>query len=82
MKKTTIEQFAQDLNGFVEAAQQEQVLITREGKPLALLVGVEGKDEEQLDLEASPEFWRMIEECRKGPTVKLKDVRAELLRDD
>ncbi len=82
MIKTTIEELAKDVSGVVEAARHERVLITDHGKPLVLLVGVEDKDEEQLELEASTEFWQMIRESRKSPTVKLKDVEAELLRGE
>jgi hypothetical protein len=81
MKETTLEQFAKDLPGTMQAAQRERVLITHNGKPLALVVGVENKDEEDIRLESSPEFWSMIEERRREPTVRLKDVESELLAD-
>ena len=82
MKETTLEQFAQNLTGFMDASQNERILITRNGEPLAIVVGVENKDEEDLRLEASPEFWRMIEEARKRPTVRLRDAEAELFADE
>jgi prevent-host-death family protein len=81
MKETTLEQFAQDPHAFLEAAQHERVLVTRHGKPLAVVIGVENKDEEDFDLEASPEFWQMIEERRRRPTVSLKDVEATLFAE-
>ena len=31
---------------------------------------------------ASPEFWRMIEERRREPTVPLEDIKAELFADE
>jgi hypothetical protein len=40
------------------------------------------KDEEHRCLEASPEFWRMIEERRREPTVRLKDIEADLFADE
>jgi hypothetical protein len=40
------------------------------------------KDEEDLRLEASPEFWRMIEERRRRPTRRLEDVEEELFADE
>jgi hypothetical protein len=45
MKETTIESFSADPLGLLQAAQQERVLVTRGGKPLALVVGVEYKDQ-------------------------------------
>jgi prevent-host-death family protein len=81
MKETTLEQFARDPHGFLEAAQQERVLVTHHGKPLAVVTGVENKAEEDFDLEVSPDFWRMIEDRRRRPTVSLKDVEAALFAE-
>lgn len=82
MKETTIEEFSQDVATLLDQAQQERILVTRDGKPFAVVVGVANKDEEDLRLEASPEFWRMIEERRCSPSVRLADVEAELLAED
>ncbi len=56
MKEATLEQFVQDPHAFVRASQQERVLVTQNGQPLAMVVGVEHKDAEDWQLEASPEF--------------------------
>jgi hypothetical protein len=66
----------------MESAQHERILVTRNGKLLAVVVGIENKDEEDLRLEASPDFWRMIEERRRRPTRRLEDVEAELFADE
>jgi hypothetical protein len=47
----------------------------------AIVVGTENKDKEDLSLEASPSFWRMIEQRRREPTVPFDDIKAELLAD-
>ncbi len=60
MKEMTVERFSQDPQSFLRAAQQERVLVTQDGRPLALLVGLENKDQEDWELETSPDFWRMI----------------------
>jgi hypothetical protein len=39
-------------------------MLMREGKPVALVVGVEGMDEGQLQLGQSQAFWRRITERR------------------
>jgi antitoxin (DNA-binding transcriptional repressor) of toxin-antitoxin stability system len=67
MEKTTLE-------GCVNDAQRERVVITRDGKPVALVIGVEGMDEEQLHLGGSDKFWTFIEQRRKERTIS----RAEL----
>ena len=82
MKEITLEQLAQETLASVEAAQHERVLVTRDGKPFALLVGLENKDEEDLHLEVSVDFWKMIEERRREPTVSWEEVKAALLADE
>ena len=58
----------------VQDAQHERVLITRNGAPVAVVVGVEGMDMEQLALVQSDKFWQLIRERRQQPTL----TRAEL----
>lgn len=82
MKETTIERFSADPNGFLQAAQQERVLVRRDGRPLALLVGLENKDLEDWALEMSPTFWGMIEQRRSRPTLPLRDLEASLLNEE
>ena len=82
MKETTLEQFVQDPQAFVAAAQHGRLLITQGGRPLAVVIGVEHKDEEDLGLEASPEFWRMIAQRRRRPTIPLPDAEAALFADE
>ena len=82
MKETTIESFSADPLGLLQAAQQERVLVTRGGKPLALVVGVEYKDEEDWNLEMSPAFWQMIQRRRNQPTVPLSELESSLLNDE
>ena len=82
MREATIEEFARQLQALVDASQHERIVVTRNGKPVAVLLGIENKDAEDLRLEASPEFWRLIEERRKRPTARLEDVEADLFRED
>src|SRR5208283_4265693 len=80
MKEISFESFARDPGGFLHAAQAERLLVTKEGKPLVVLVGVENKDQEDWDLENSPDFWRLIEQRRRQPALPWNDVKASLLR--
>lgn len=74
MKTIALEQAAFDV--CIDDAQRERVVITRAGKPVAMLIGLEGLDEEQLELGNSDKFWRLIEQRRKQRTMS----RAELER--
>jgi hypothetical protein len=53
-------------------------MITQNGKPIALLLGLENFDPEQWNLQFSVEFWEMIGEHRQSPTVLLSVVEAQL----
>lgn len=82
MKEITVEQLSHEVNALLDVAQCERIVVMRNGKPCALVVGLENKDEEDFRLEASPEFWRMIEERRREPTIPLEDLEAELFADE
>jgi antitoxin (DNA-binding transcriptional repressor) of toxin-antitoxin stability system len=72
MKTINVEQAS--LDSCIHEAQHEQVIITRKGKPVALIIGVEGMDIEQLELGSSDKFWTLIEKRRQQKTI----TRAEL----
>lgn len=74
MKTVALEK--SDLGACVEQAQRDRVVVLRNRKPVALIVGVEGLDREQLELGSSDPFWRLIENRRKEKTI----TRAELER--
>ena len=46
----------------VNQAQGERLIVTRDGRPVALVVGI---DQEQLDLGQDVSFWELIE-ARRG----------------
>ena len=72
MKTLGIEKATLDV--CVQEAQRDRVLVTRDGHPVALILGIEGLDEEQATLSSSDNFWKLIAERRKQPTL----TRAEL----
>ncbi len=80
MKTVPVRDLQKKLKQCIEEAQEGRVVITRRGKPAALLVGVEGKDWETVILETDPTFWRLIQERRKEPTISFKELKARLNR--
>ena len=60
------------LGSCIDKAQQERVIVTRKGKPVALVIGI---DEEQLDLGRDDSFWRLIEERRNQDTVGREELQ-------
>ncbi len=80
MKTVTVRDLQKKIKECIDEAQGDRVVITRRGKPAAVLVGVEGDDWETVILETDPTFWRLIRERRKQPTVSLGELKARLKR--
>lgn len=78
MKVVAIKAAKAHLSGVCESAQDERVLITKHGRPCALLVGVEGRDLEDVLTASNPDFWRLIEERRRQPTIDASEMRRRL----
>jgi antitoxin (DNA-binding transcriptional repressor) of toxin-antitoxin stability system len=76
MKMVDLEQA--DLEACIKDAQHERVVITRNGKPIALIIGVEGMDEEQLQLGSSDKFWTLIAERRAQKIISRAEVEQKI----
>ncbi len=69
------------LSATLDKSQRERVLITRNGKPSAILIGVEGHDFEEVMMTSNPKFWELIEASRNDPkTYSADEVRAHFNR--
>ncbi len=62
----------------VADAQQERLILTRNGDPIALVVGIAGMDEEQIRLSSNPEFWKLIEESRRRKAISREELEQRL----
>jgi len=78
MKTVNARDLQKKIKECVDMSQQDQVVITRRGKPAAVMVGVEGKDWEDVVLQTSSTFWKFIEERRKQPTISMSQLRPRL----
>jgi len=78
MKTVSLEK--SDLSTCVEQAQGGRLVVLRNRKPVALIVGVEGLDREQLELGSSDRFWRLIEERRKEKAITRAELEKRLKR--
>jgi prevent-host-death family protein len=78
MKTVNARDLQKKIKRCVAMSQRDQVVITRRGKPAAVMVGVEGKDLEDVVLQASSTFWKFIEERRKEPTMTMKELQTRL----
>jgi prevent-host-death family protein len=77
MKVVAVREAKASLSEYIDKAQRDRVLITKHGKPAALVIGVEGEDLEDLLTMGNPRFWEMIEDRRRrNRSATLADVRA------
>ena len=80
MKKAALSEVKDDLSRYLHIAENEEVIITRHGKPAGVLIGFETEDDWfDYRLENDPRFLRRIEKARKsiksGKGVKLEDIK-------
>jgi prevent-host-death family protein len=79
MKVISIRAAKASLSNYMGEAQQDPVLITRDGKPAALMIGVEGEQLEDLLTVANPRFWELVESRRRSSKrVSIAEVRRRL----
>jgi PHD/YefM family antitoxin component YafN of YafNO toxin-antitoxin module len=61
-------------------AKTERIVISRRGRPSAVLVGIEAYDAEDLALTSSADFWQMIRERQaSGTSAPLAEVERRLV---
>jgi prevent-host-death family protein len=79
MKEVALSDVKDDLSRLLRAAEKEEIVITRHGKPAGLLVGFADEDAWfDYRMENDPRFLRRIEQARKsitaGKGTRLEDV--------
>jgi antitoxin (DNA-binding transcriptional repressor) of toxin-antitoxin stability system len=78
MKTVAVSKIDSKLDSLLGSAQKERVVLTRAGKPSAILIGIESYDAEDMELATSGEFWQMIQSRRNGPSISLSDLKSKL----
>jgi prevent-host-death family protein len=67
-----------NLETCVHEAQEGGVLVTRNGVPAAVVLGVEGMDQEQVELGLSDRFWKLIAQRRQEHTFSRVEVEKRM----
>jgi prevent-host-death family protein len=70
------------LDSCVREAQDDRVVVTRAGRPVAIVVGLADFDEEQIRLGISDEFWKMISARRRESAITRAELERRLDADD
>jgi prevent-host-death family protein len=71
------------LSSLVEQSQKERIILTRHGKPVAMLLGIKGRDLEDLVLAQDPAFRNLITDRRgdQRAPVSQETLLAEAKRE-
>jgi len=65
MKSVALAKVKDDLSRYVHQAEREEIVITRHGRPAAVLIGFESEEDWfEYRLEHHPEFLRRVAEAR------------------
>ena len=79
MKTIAAKELKSNLDAVLSSSQDERIVISRGGKPCALLVGIEHYDVEDLLRASSDQFWRLIAARRMaGKSVPLAEIETRL----
>ncbi len=84
MKTVTVADLQHNVTHYLELAEQEDILIIKNGKPVGFLRGF-ADDDDLFDyqLESDPRFLERVKRARAqfraGQGIRLEDVRTELL---
>ncbi len=82
MKQIPLSEVKNDLSKYLRMAEEEEIIITRHGKPAGVLIGFES-EEEWFDyrLEHDPRFLKRIEAARASlganRGIRLEDLPAD-----
>ncbi len=79
MKKVPLSEVKDQLSEYLHLAEEEEIIITRHGKPVGILIGFASEDDWfDYRLEHDPRFLARVERARKslreGKGVYLKDL--------
>ena len=83
MKRVPLSEVKDDLSRYVQLAAREEIVVTRHGRPAAVLIGFEDDDDWfDYQLEHDPRFIARMEAARRsldeGRGIRIEDVRAQL----
>ena len=82
MKQVSMDEVKNDLSGYLQIAEKESVIITRDGQPVGILIGFEDTEDwwEELMLR-DPRFQVEIAQARQslkeGKGISIEEMKAK-----
>ena len=82
VRKVALSEIKDDLSRYLREAEDQEIVITRHGKPAGVLIGFQSQDDWfEYRLENDPRFLRRIEEARAsiraGRSVRLEELDGD-----
>jgi prevent-host-death family protein len=82
MKQVPIDEVENDLSGYLQVAEKESVIITRDGQPVGILIGLEDTEDWWGELLLrEPRFEAEIAQARQslreGKGISIEQLRAK-----
>ncbi len=78
MKTITVFEARNHFARTLEAAKEDVIIVTRNGRPVAAIKGIDDDDLEDLLLERSERFWAMIARARRGKPIAIETLRKQV----
>jgi prevent-host-death family protein len=78
MKTMTVFEARNHFARTIEAAKEDIIIVTRNGRPVAAIQGIDDDDVEDLLLERSERFWAMIARARRGKSIDIETLRKQV----
>jgi antitoxin (DNA-binding transcriptional repressor) of toxin-antitoxin stability system len=79
MTVISVEEFRVHVDHYLDATAKGEVVLTRDGKPVAILKAIQENGADVSDTFAeSPEFWRMIHQRRQEQGIPWEEARKQL----
>ena len=78
MKTMTVFEARNHFSRTLDAAKDDVVIVTRNGRPVAAIQGIDDDDIEDLLLQRSERFWDMIARARQGRPIAIDTLRKQV----
>jgi len=78
MKSISVRDLQKKVKECIDDAQVDRIIITRRGRPAAVLIGVEDKNWDAVVSQSDPSFWKLLRARRRQPTLSIGEMRKRL----
>lgn len=78
MTTVTVEEFRNQLDHYLAATAQHDIVLTQDGRPCYLVRSIRDGSDERDELVESPEFWSLIRQRRQEKGIPWDEAKKQL----